>query len=288
MPEQRIVIYFLFLRYDKIVFDKYNLKRYILQMWLFLVLFFIPFSAHSYDRIISLSPQITESIYLLGAEEKLIGITELCRRPAEAMKKEKVGTPLRPDAEKIVSMRPDIIFGTREGNSPIAMARFERLGIKTYYFDRPRTLLGLLDNFLTLSRMTGKEERGKRIIEIARGALPKEKNDKGYKVLWQVGAEPLIVASNNSFANDIILLAGGYNIIESELPYPRINAEEVILKAPHVIVLMDMGYNVQLEKNRWKRYFSKAQFVTMDAYSVGSPTPISFVDAVNRLAESFR
>ncbi len=59
-------------------------------------------------------------------------------------------------------------------------------------------------------------------------------------MLWQVGAEPLIAASNNSFANDIILLAGGTNIIRSELPYPRINVEEVILRAPHVIVLMDM------------------------------------------------
>src|SRR5512137_2625598 len=132
--------------------------------------------------------------------------------------------------------------------------------------------------------MVGKEEIGKRIVEIAHAALPRVKNNKGFSVLWQVGAEPLIVASQNSFANDIILLAGGYNIIESELPYPRINIEEVVLKAPHVIVLMDMGYDVQMEKDRWKRYFRGAQFVTMDAYSVGSPTPTSFVNAVNRLA----
>lgn len=257
-------------------------------MWLLFIIFLLPLPVHSYDRIISLSPQITESMYLIGAEESLVGVTEFCKRPPEVTIKEKIGTPLRPDVEKMVSMRPDMVFGSREGNSPLVMTRLERLGIKTFYFDRPRSLRDLLDNFLTLSRMVGKEEKGKRIVEIARAALPRIKNNKGYRVLWQVGAEPLIVASQNSFANDIILLAGGYNIIESELPYPRINIEEVVLKAPHVIVLMDMGYNVQMEQERWKRYFRDAQFVTMDAYSVGSPTPTSFVDAVNRLAGAFQ
>jgi iron complex transport system substrate-binding protein len=257
-------------------------------MWLFLIVLFIPLSAHGYDRIISLSPQTTESIYLLGAEESLIGITEFCKRPPETATKEKIGTPLRPDMEKIVSMRPDMVFGSREGNSPLVMARLERLGIKTRYFNRPRTVRDLLDNFLTLSKVIGKEEKGNRIVEIAREALSRTKKEKAYKVLWQVGAEPLIVASNKSFANDIILLAGGYNVAESELPYPRMNMEEIILKAPHVIVLMDMGYNVQMEKERWKRYFKNVQFVTMDAHSVGSPTPMSFVEAVDRLAEAFQ
>jgi iron complex transport system substrate-binding protein len=257
-------------------------------MWLIIALLLIPFSAHSYDRIISLSPQITESIYLLGRDEKIVGVTDFCKRPSGAMKKEKMGTPLRPDVEKIVGMRPDIVFGTREGNSPLVIARLERLKIKTHYFKRPKTFSELIDNFLTLAKLVDKEERGRQIIEIAWGALQKGKGNKGFKVFWQVGAEPLIAASNNSFANDIIVLAGGSNIIRSEHPYPRINAEEVVLKAPHIIVLTDMGYNVELEKERWKRYFSKAQFVAMDAYSVGSPTPISFIDAVNRLAESFR
>jgi iron complex transport system substrate-binding protein len=257
-------------------------------MWLFFVLLFLPLTAHGYDRIISLSPQITESIYLLGAEESLIGITDLCKRPPEAMIKEKVGTPLRPDVEKIVSMRPDMVLGTREGNSPLIMARLERLGMKGHYFDRPKTLKGLMDNFLTLSKIIGKEKKGKRIAGIALEALPKTIKNKDYRVLWQVGAAPLIVASNNSFANDIIRLAGGKNVVESELPYPRINAEEVILKAPHIIVLMDMGYDVRTESERWKKYLGDVQFVVMDAYSVGSPTPVSFVEAVNRLAGVFR
>lgn len=272
---------------QEIGFDKNDLKGYILPMWFVLIMLLIPLSAHGYDRVISLSPQITESLYLLGAEEILTGVTDFCKRPRGTETKEKVGTPLRPDIEKIVSMRPDMVFGSREGNSPLVMTRLQRLGIKTWYFDRPRTVNDVLDNFLTLSRMTGQEEKGRKIVEIARSALRKTRNKKEYKVLWQVGAEPLIVASNRSFANDIILFAGGHNIVESEMPYPRMNVEEVILKAPHIIVLMDMGYNVQMEKERWGRYFKNVRFVIMDAYSVGSPTPFSLVDAVEGLAKAF-
>lgn len=256
-------------------------------MWFILLALFIPFSVHGYDRVISLSPQITESFYLLGAEESLAGVSDFCKRPREAETKEKIGTPLRPDIEKIVSMSPDMVFGSREGNSPLFITRLQRLGIKTWYFDRPRTVNDVLDNFLTLSKMIGKEEKGKRIVEIARSALKRAGREQTYRVLWQVGADPLIVASNRSFANDIILRAGGHNIIESELPYPRTNIEEVILKAPHVIVLMDMGYNVRVEKERWRRYVKDVRFVIMDAYSVGSPTPLSLVDAVDRLAKAF-
>lgn len=280
------VIYLYIFSAKEIVFDKNNLKGYILPMWFILIVFFIPFSAYGYDRIISLSPQITESIYLLGAEKSLIGITEFCKRPPDTATKEKIGTPLRPDMEKIASLRPDIVFGSREGNSPLVMARLKRLGIKTLYFDRPRSVVDLLDNFLTLSKMIGKQEKGGRIADIARSALKRTGNEKVYKVMWQVGAEPLIVASTSSFANDIILVAGGQNIVESELPYPRMNAEEVILKSPHVIVLMDMGYNIQTEKERWKSYLKDVRFVTMDAYSVGSPTPVSLVDSVDRLTKA--
>lgn len=253
-------------------------------MWLLVLFLLIPIYGHGYDRIISLSPQITESIYLVGAEDRLIGVTEFCKRPSEALEKEKVGTPLRPDIEKIVARRPDLVLGAREGNPPLVMARLERLGIPVTYFQRPRNLSDLLANFLTLSRLVGKEEKGKSLVRMVESTLPKPKGKLAFKVLWQVGADPLIAASQNSLANDIIRYAGGTNIIESELPYVRINAEEVMVKAPQVIVVMDHGYSVEREMNRWRSLLGKTRFVVMDAYAVGSPTPVSFVEAVNRLA----
>lgn len=255
-------------------------------MWLVLVLLLIPSGVLGYDRIISLSPQITESLYLMGADDKLIGVTDFCKRPMEATKKERVGTPLRPDVEKIVSMKPEIVLGSREGNSPLLMARLERLGLRIHYFHRSKSLEALLDNFLTLSRLVGKEKKGESVVAIAKAILERTQKGKRYRVLWQVGADPPIVASTSSFANDIIWYAGGENIIESELPYLRINAEEVLVKTPHIVVVMDHGYNIRREIDRWRGLLGQARFVTMDAYAVGSPTPLSFADAVNKLARA--
>ncbi|HBE45299.1 MAG TPA: hypothetical protein DDW17_07605 [Deltaproteobacteria bacterium] len=249
------------------------------------LLLFFPSLSSGYDRIISLSPQITESIYLLGAEDKLIGVTTLCKRPEEATLKAKIGTPLRPDIEKIVSMKPDLILGTREGNPPIVMSKLKTFDLYTYYFSRPKNLDDLLTNFITIAQFVDKEEEGRRIVETVRYALHRMKRESPLRVLWQVGANPLIVASKMSFANDIIKLAGGINVIETDVPYPRVSIEEVVAKKPQVIVLMDMGYPVEQEMTKWKSCIDNIQFVIMDAYVVGSPTPLTFLEAVKRLVD---
>ncbi len=237
----------------------------------------------AYERIVSLSPQITESLYLLKVERQLLAVTTYCKRPKEAMLKEKIGSPLRPDIEKLVSLRPDLVLGSREGNPPWIMERLRRLGLRVVYFDRPHGLEGLLQNFLQLSGLVGASDQGKEIVARVRGALSKGEQGAPYKVLWEVDAEPLMAASTASFANDIIRLAGGTNIIDSELPYPRINREEVILKAPDVIVLMDMGYSVDAEMERWRKYVGDSRFIVMDSYITGSPNPLTFLRAVQDL-----
>ncbi len=239
--------------------------------------------SNAYDRIISLSPQITESLYLLGAEKQLLAVTTYCKRPREATLKEKIGSPLRPDVEKLVSLRPDLVLGSKEGNEPWVMERLRRLDLRVVYFDRPDGLEGLLRNFLQLSDLVGASDRGREIVAKVREALSKEARGASYTELWEVDAEPLMAASTASFVNDIIRIAGGTNIIDSELPYPRINREEVILKAPDLIVLMDHGYAVGAEMKRWQKYLSHTKLIVMDSYITGSPNPVTFLKAVQNL-----
>jgi iron complex transport system substrate-binding protein len=237
----------------------------------------------AYERIVSLSPQITESLFLLHADSELFAVTTYCKRPKEALLKEKIGSPLRPDIEKIVSLKPELVLGSREGNPPWVMARLKRLGLNVVYFDRPQNLSGLLENFLKLSKLLDKSGQAEAIVAEVKGALARMQPGHPYKVLWQVEAEPLMVASTASFANDVIRLAGGRNIVDTELPYPRINVEEAIVRAPDVIVLMDMGYNVETEMKRWRGYLRDVRFVVMDSYVTGSPNPITFLKAVREL-----
>ena len=123
--------------------------------------------------------------------------------------------------KRLVSLRPDLVLGSREGNPPWIMERLRRLGLRVVYFDRPHRLEGLLQNFLQLSGLVGASDQGKEIVAGVRAALSKEERGAPYKVLWEVDAEPLMAASTASFASDIVQLAGGTNIIDSELPYPE-------------------------------------------------------------------
>ncbi len=257
-------------------------------MWMMIALLvFFPIVSEAYERIISLSPQVTESVYLLNGESRLIAISGFCKQPTGAAEKIRIGTPLRPDIEKIVSLKPDLVLGSREGNPPFTMERLKNLGIKVHYFSRPTNFSDLSDNFLELSSMLDNKEQGKRVIESVERSLKTTGDDISHTVLWQVGANPLIVASSSSFANDIIRFAGGVNIIKTELPYPRMNVEEVILHRPKVVVLTSMGYHVETEKERWRKYIKEVRFVTLDPYIVGSPTPVSFLQAVNKLRTAF-
>lgn len=248
-----------------------------------LILLGLATHAPAYESIVSLSPQITESLFLLGADRELSAVTTYCKRPKGAVLKEKIGSPLRPDIEKIVSLKPEVVLGSREGNPPWVMERLKRLGLHVVYFDRPQNLNGLLENFLKLSHLLGKSVLGEAIVGEVKAALAHSQPGRPYKVLWQVEAEPLMVASTASFANDVIRLAGGKNIVDTELPYPRINVEEAIVKAPDVIVLMDMGYNIEGEMKRWRGYLRDVRFVVMDSYITGSPNPITFLKAVREL-----
>jgi iron complex transport system substrate-binding protein len=252
-------------------------------VWFLLLCLLFPLTASGYDRVISLSPQLTESIYLLKAENSLAAVTSLCKRPGDAMRKEKIGTPLRPDIEKIVAMKPDLILASREGNPPWTVVRLKRLGFTVHYFARPKTLAQLFANFTDLATILNREENGRVLVSGVAAALGNPEGTPRGRVLWQVGAEPLIAASTASFANDVIRLAGGKNVVDTEMPYPRINAEEAVLKGPDVIVLMDMGYNVDREMGRWRKFLKSTKFVVMDAYTVGSPTPLSFLEAVRKL-----
>ena len=83
-------------------------------------------------RIITLAPNLTEMIYDLGLENKLVGNTLYCDYPEAAKKIEKVGNLLTVNFEKIVTLKPDLVLITVEGNTKETYDKFHQLGIKIF------------------------------------------------------------------------------------------------------------------------------------------------------------
>ncbi|MDR0477965.1 MAG: ABC transporter substrate-binding protein [Desulfobulbaceae bacterium] len=246
-------------------------------------------------RIVSLGPINTENLFLIGAGGSLIGCTTYCNHPPEAKKKEKIGTVLQPDIEKIISLNPDLILATGL-TSPEQVAQFTRLGIKVVHFRQPRSFAEICDNFLLMGKLTGHLPQAEQVVATARqrveeirlkvAALPKP------TVFLEIGAKPLFASVGNAFTNDYLTFAGGINIAAGETR-PQYDYERLLAHNPDVILIAIMGGETGAageERRRWLSYpvlaAAKNERVHMiDPDLVCSPTPVSFVRGLALVAE---
>ena len=108
-------------------------------------------------RIVSLSPAITEALYVLGLEDSIVGVTIYCQKPPRAQTKEKIGTLMEPDMERIVSLKPDLVLAMSL-TSPKEIQKLKNLGLKVVTFQIPQDFNLLCDFFLQLGKVVGKEK----------------------------------------------------------------------------------------------------------------------------------
>jgi len=250
------------------------------------------FAANPPQRIISLGPSITEQIYLLGAENKLIANTIYCKKPPQAKEKEKIGTVVEVNLEKIVGLKPDLVLATSLTNRK-AKEKLKNLGIEVAVFPEPETFTQICSQFLELGRLTGKEKKAEEIVKSVKSKVASIKNEvenlQKSKVFIQLGARPLFAATGASFVNDFIEFAGGINIAK-EARTGIYSREQVLKKNPDVIIIATMGIAGEKEKGAWERYKSlkavgKNRIYIIDSYKLCSPTPISFVETLEELVK---
>src|SRR5690606_10390834 len=114
-----------------------------------------------HHRIISLAPSITETLFALGLEAHIVGVTRYCDYPPEALAKPKVGGYLDPNMEAMVALRPDLVI-TFPGHQTLT-PRLEQLGIATLQI--PDQKLGdILDSIRIIGTATGKEMEAKALL----------------------------------------------------------------------------------------------------------------------------
>ncbi|GAB1401482.1 ABC transporter substrate-binding protein [Elusimicrobiota bacterium] len=258
---------------------------------IFITLIIVFISANlfaEYKRIISLAPSVTRSLYELGLEEKVIAVTVYC--PKGTTQKENVGTLLEPNIEKIISLNPDLIISTKEGNNKSAIEKIQRLGCKVYVMDTVSNFDEICKNFQNLGNYLDKKETADKILKTVRdeidGILLKTKNKKSEKIFWEVGAQPLFTAGKKSFVNNYNKFLGTTNIFEDiDMRYPNINIESVILKNPDIILLVNMGDITNEEIKRWKQIktinaVKNNRIYMLDVNDIFTPTPLTFLNGV--------
>ena len=242
------------------------------------------------QRIVSLAPSLTESLYVLGAGERLKGCTTYCNKPEEAKFKEKIGTLIDFNLEKIVTLRPDLVLGM-EFSDRKTIEKLKDLGIRVEMFPSPKNFDHLCESFLRLGQLVGAEEKAAQIVTRAKkeAALIRAQvaGVEKVKIFWQLGAKPLFAATRGHFTNDYIESAGGINIA-ADAHSGIYSREEVLKKNPEVIVIVTMGIAAEQEVETWNTYTSidavkNNRIYIVDSYTYCSPTPSGFVKALREL-----
>lgn len=248
------------------------------------------FSAYP-QRIISLVPTITEEIYLLGAEERLVADTVYCNRPPEAQEKEKVGTVVDVNLEKIISLEPNLVLGSTLTNVK-AIRKLENLGIKVVIFPAAKSFNEICTQFLELAALLGGRKEAEVIIKEVKSETDAIKgqyavSDKP-KVFLQIGVRPLFAANRDSFLNDFIEFAGGVNVVR-QTKAGFFSREQVLKSNPDIIIIANMGIAGEEEKEAWQRYknlnaVKNNRIHIIDSYRLCSPTPVSFTQTLQEIA----
>lgn len=253
----------------------------------FLLLLCIPLMfAQSHKRIISLAPSLTQSLYYLDAQDKLVGRTNYCVA-AEGDNVPIVATAVTLSMEKAIALKPDLVLvlGLTDAQDIETLRKF---GIEVEVFESPRSFKDICEQFIHLGNLVGKSEKAKQIVEESKtriSAIQKQQAGKpSPNIFFQVGSDPLFTVLPNTFMNDYITMMGGKNI-SSELTKGIIGREFVVAKNPDYIFICTMGIASDQETKVWKSYTSmnavkNNRLFTIEANIACQPTPITFVETL--------
>jgi iron complex transport system substrate-binding protein len=205
-------------------------------------------------RIVSLAPSMTEVLYALGLGDNIVGVTTFCDYPAEAKKKPKIGGMSNPSLEAVISLKPDMVVLTTDGNPREFEERLVSLKINTFVF-QARRLAELPQGVRELGTALGVKSRADTLAreiesgtsKIKKSSLVSRPSSVKKKVLFIVWPEPLMVAGPGTVIDDAITLLGCENIAgTAKTSYPKYSLEEVIRQAPDVIFIgKSMGVDMR-------------------------------------------
>jgi iron complex transport system substrate-binding protein len=246
------------------------------------------------NRVVALAPSVTEIIFALGRQNRLVGATRFSDHPEAANKLPKVGSYIHLDVERIVALQPDLCIGIKDGNPLAVVKQLDQIGIPVYAIN-PIDLKTVMQSVSAIGMLMNAEQEARRIVtgmqtRIDQIGTQVATSEKRPKVFFQIGISPIVSVGTATFIHELIVMAGGTNVSAGSTPYPRYSKEQVIDLAPDVIVISSMARKAIFEKVKaeWQQW-PVIPAVTHDAVHIAPtnlfdrPTP-RLVDGLELLA----
>jgi iron complex transport system substrate-binding protein len=216
-----------------------------------------------YERIISLTPSITETLFSLGCGDRVVGVTDACDYPPEANSKSHVCSWFDPDIDRIADLKPDIVIGLETAHHRLAPL-LKTGGIQLLLLN-PATVADTLADIIFMGTLLGISEAAESLVKDLKHRMEKlatkvkqikpEAHLTVSRVL-DIDGELLIVAGPKSFQYDVIEQAGGINVTTAiNEAYPTVSFQRFKTWDPDMIFLCgtDLSYISRLKADpQWQ------------------------------------
>jgi iron complex transport system substrate-binding protein len=209
------------------------------------------------QRIVSLAPSVTETLFAIGAGPEVVGVSQYCDYPPEVLRLPKVGSFLTPNMEAIVALRPGLIIGLETSANARQIRALQHLGYRIL-LSNDDSLEGIENGIRAIGERTGHIREALELLtslhERMRQVQARLKAVPARKVLMVVGHEPL-VAVGGGYLNQLLQMADSINIAAGfAVQWPRVSLEYVMAAAPDVILDGQMGSERAAPSGFWDRY----------------------------------
>lgn len=192
------------------------------------------------NKVVSLSPAITEIMFELGFEEKLVGRSDYCTYPEKASAITSVGSPANPNFDAVIELKPDVVI-TQSPIATVDKANLEKKGIKVLVLSSPKDFFGLIDIYGALSKVflgnINSDVKVEKTLEPLDSTLKKAQDLKLNKKFVYITTDQMTVATGDTFEGNILSVFG-QNIAKDKQKY-SMPVDEIVAAAPELIFISD-------------------------------------------------
>jgi len=240
------------------------------------------------DRAISLAPSLTEMIFAVGAGDTLVGVTSYCNYPEQAKAIEKVGDTMTPNIERIIALKPQIVFVSTASQLEAFTKTLDDQGIAVFVSDG-KSLDDVYRSLNQFGDLFGTKKRAANLVsDLTQRADAVRSSVEGKptpKVFVQISNDPLFTIGKDSFLTEVLEHAGGTSATK-DVPtaYPKLSKETAMAMDPDVIILSESEDNREANavfKNSTAVKNGRVYRVNADILSRPGPR---LVDAIEQIA----
>lgn len=259
----------------------------------------------STQRIVSMAPSITETLFALGCGDRVVGVTDFCRHPPQVRALPKVGGYINPNLEAVLRLQPDLVVAP--AGQEAFPDKLRQLGLRVLVVDH-RSLEGVFDSLVVLGRELQVEDAARELADSWRkrlAQLDQRWQGRPRPGVLMVVERPLdgqrlrdiCAVGPDGFLDRLIAIAGGENVLhDAVVPFPLVSAESVLRLDPDIIIeiaggLEERQLDPAIVLSAWDVLKELKAVREKRIYLLGDDVPLvpgpRMVDLAERLARCF-